>query len=209
METTRKHGPGPLPLRCINHVSIKCASVQKSLEFYSRVLGFQPVKRPEKSLSFDGAWLFNYGIGLHLLGESGCTPMPRTLTPRDNHIAFQSDNLAEVERKLIALAISFVKQQVLEDGILVDQIFFFDPDNYMIEVCNCDLLPVIPIDPVDLSASASPSQQLQKQQELSRRVSGTPPRRLSAGCVPESATAAGTPSPSRIIVHAGTTPLCV
>ncbi|CAI5478568.1 unnamed protein product [Closterium sp. Yama58-4] len=208
MEISRQSGTGPLPIRCINHVSIKCASVQKSLDFYSRVLGFQPVKRPEKSLSFDGAWLFNYGIGLHLLGDSVCPPMPRTLTPRDNHIAFQSDNLFEVERKLSALAISFVKQQVVEDGIVVDQIFFFDPDNYMIEVCNCDLLPIVPIDPFELSTSASPSQQL-KHQELPRRVSGTPPRRLSAGCVPESGTAAGAPSPSGVIVQSGSTPLCV
>lgn len=34
---------------------------------------------------------------------------------------------------------------VEEEGIQVDQVFFHDPDGYMIEICNCDNLPVLPI----------------------------------------------------------------
>lgn len=38
------------------------------------------------------------------------------------------------------------KTAVVEDGgIQVDQLFFHDPDGYMIEMCNCQNLPVLPI----------------------------------------------------------------
>lgn len=30
-------------------------------------------------------------------------------------------------------------------GIEVDQLFFRDPDGFMIEICNCDSLPVVPL----------------------------------------------------------------
>lgn len=34
---------------------------------------------------------------------------------------------------------------VEEGGVKVDQVFFHDPDGYMIEICNCDKIPVLPI----------------------------------------------------------------
>jgi catechol-2,3-dioxygenase len=50
------HGPAPaLPLVRLNHVSFQCESVEASVGFYQRVLGFELVKRPA-SLDFGGAW---------------------------------------------------------------------------------------------------------------------------------------------------------
>ena len=45
----------PLQLKSLNHISIVCASVEKSVDFYVNVLGFSPIKRPS-SLDFNGAW---------------------------------------------------------------------------------------------------------------------------------------------------------
>ena len=53
-ECTRE-GSAPLPITTLNHVSIHCADVAKSVEFYVDVMGFFPVKRPH-SLRFEGAW---------------------------------------------------------------------------------------------------------------------------------------------------------
>lgn len=48
------------------------------------------------------------------------------------------------------MGIEYKEQIVQECGIVLRQIFFHDPDNTMIEICNCDTFP---IEPVDLSDS--------------------------------------------------------
>ncbi|XP_074590152.1 glyoxylase I 4-like [Curcuma longa] len=135
---------GALPLASLNHISIVCRSVEASLDFYQNVLGFFPIRRPG-SFDFDGAWLFNYGIGVHLLQSEAPEKMPRKreINPKDNHISFQCESLALVEKKLAELGIAYVQRRVEEGGIQVDQLFFHDPDGFMIEICNCDNLPVI------------------------------------------------------------------
>lgn len=45
----------PLPLLSLNHVSFTCENVERSCEFYRRVLGFVLVRRPS-SFDFRGAW---------------------------------------------------------------------------------------------------------------------------------------------------------
>ncbi|KAL8230385.1 hypothetical protein R6Q57_000163 [Mikania cordata] len=137
----------PLQLKSLNHFSLVCRSVEESTDFYTNVLGFVPIRRPG-SFDFDGAWLFNYGIGIHLL-QSETLPdiMPKKteINPKDNHISFQCENMGMVETKLKEMGIAYKRQQVEEGGIYVDQLFFHDPDGFMIEICNCDNLPVIPI----------------------------------------------------------------
>ncbi|KAF2293898.1 hypothetical protein GH714_005534 [Hevea brasiliensis] len=99
-----------MPILSLNHVSFVCKSVPESVRFYEDVLGFVLIKRPS-SFNFEGAWLFNYGVGIHLL---------------------ESDKVPS-------------KKVVEEGGITVDQLFFHDPDGYMVEICNCHVLPVLPL----------------------------------------------------------------
>lgn len=80
-----------IPLMALNHVSRVCRSVNESVEFYTKILGFVLIERPE-SLDFDGAWLFNYGVGIHLVQSKDEEKLPRDkerLDPMDNHISFQ------------------------------------------------------------------------------------------------------------------------
>ncbi|KAF3333545.1 Metallothiol transferase [Carex littledalei] len=137
---------GALPLGSLNHISFLCRSLEVSLDFYKNVLGFTPIRRPG-SLDFDGAWLFKYGIGIHLLQSADSEAMPKKteINPKDNHISFQCESMALVEKKLKELGIAYIQQRVEEGGIYVDQLFFHDPDGFMIEICNCDNLPVIPL----------------------------------------------------------------
>ncbi|MCL7025107.1 hypothetical protein MKW94_029486 [Papaver nudicaule] len=140
-----------LPLLSLNHVSYLCKSVAESAKFYQEVLGFVLIRRPS-SFQFEGAWLFNYGIGIHLLqcnSTNDVQQMPAKINPKDNHISFQCTDIELVKKRLREMGVKYETALVEEGGVFVDQLFFHDPDGYMIEICNCDNIPVIP-----LSASA-------------------------------------------------------
>ncbi|OAY39747.1 uncharacterized protein LOC110623978 [Manihot esculenta] len=133
-----------MPILSLNHVSFVCKSVPESVKFYEDVLGFVLIKRPS-SFNFEGAWLFNYGVGIHLL-ESDKAPLKKgAINPKDNHISFQCSDMDLVVRKLEEKNIEYVTAVVEEGGITVDQLFFHDPDGYMVEICNCQNLPVLPL----------------------------------------------------------------
>ncbi|KAJ4851420.1 hypothetical protein Tsubulata_030620 [Turnera subulata] len=137
--------PPTLPLLSLNHVSFVCKSVAESVRFYEDVLGFVLIKRPA-SFKFEGAWLFNYGIGIHLLESQTSLPKEkREINPKDNHISFQCSDMNLVMQKLEEENIEYVTAVVEEGGVIVDQLFFHDPDGYMIEICNCQNLPVLPL----------------------------------------------------------------
>ncbi|KAI3859701.1 hypothetical protein MKX03_031215 [Papaver bracteatum] len=55
-----------IPLVSLDHISMLCKDVDKSVDLYVNILGFVQIKRPS-SLDFDGAWVFNYVIGIHLV----------------------------------------------------------------------------------------------------------------------------------------------
>ncbi|KAE9453504.1 hypothetical protein C3L33_14587, partial [Rhododendron williamsianum] len=159
----------PLQLTSLNHISLVCTSVQESIDFYQNILGFVPVRRPG-SLNFDGAWLFNCGIGIHLLQseEAGKSPEKREINPKDNHISFQCESISAVEKSLSEMGINYVRQRVEEGGIYVDQLFFHDPDGFMVEICNCDNLPVIPLagETVRACSRLNSLQAIQHQQQI-------------------------------------------
>ncbi|KAL9232024.1 hypothetical protein vseg_007174 [Gypsophila vaccaria] len=136
----------PLHLKSLNHISLLCRSVEESIDFYQNVLGFIPIRRPG-SFDFDGAWLFGFGIGIHLLQATEPEKLPKKteINPKDNHISFQCESMGAVEKKLKEMDIRHVRARVEEGGIHVDQLFFHDPDGFMIEICNCDNLPVVPL----------------------------------------------------------------
>ncbi|VFQ86945.1 unnamed protein product [Cuscuta campestris] len=69
------------------------------------------------------------------------------------------------------MEMKFLRQRVEEGGVYVDQLFFHDPDGFMIEICNCDNLPVVPL-AGDLRSSCSrhsiPNMQSQQTQQHRR-----------------------------------------
>ncbi|KAB5556815.1 hypothetical protein DKX38_007724 [Salix brachista] len=70
---------------------------------------------------------------------------PRPINPKDNHISFQCTDVGHAKRRLHEMGMRYVTAVVEEDGIKVDQVFFHDPDGYMIEICNCDNIPILPL----------------------------------------------------------------
>ncbi|XP_016432291.1 glyoxylase I 4-like [Nicotiana tabacum] len=133
-----------MPLLALNHVSFVCKSVSKSVQFYEQVFGFVLIQRPS-SFDFDGAWLFNHGIGIHLLGKEDAASKKGKINPKDNHISFQCSDMDLIIERLEELKIEYVTATVKEGRVTVDQLFFHDPDGNMIEICNCQNIPILPL----------------------------------------------------------------
>ncbi|KAJ4843420.1 hypothetical protein Tsubulata_011672 [Turnera subulata] len=135
------------PQMALNHVSRLCRNVEESKDFYTKVLGMVLIQRPQ-ALDFDGAWLFNYGVGIHLVQAQDEDRLPDTdrgLDPMDNHISFQCESMEALEQKLKEFNVKYKKRTLEEEkGTKIDQLFFYDPDGYMIEICNCENLKLVP-----------------------------------------------------------------
>ncbi|KAG6575712.1 Lactoylglutathione lyase, partial [Cucurbita argyrosperma subsp. sororia] len=148
-ENTRKEEEHPLPLMALNHVSRVCRSVKDSVDFYTKVLGFVLIERPQ-SFDFEGAWLFNYGVGIHLMQsedeDNGVRQGDKDhLDPLDNHISFQCEDMEAMEERLKELGVKYMRRTLDEEnGESIEQLFFNDPDGFMIEICNCENLKVVP-----------------------------------------------------------------
>ncbi|KAJ6696490.1 hypothetical protein OIU74_015409 [Salix koriyanagi] len=134
-------GRASLPLH-VNHVAFACKSVPESVKFYEDVLGFVVIKRPD-SLPIKGAWLFNYGVGIHLLQSDKAPKKKSEIDPTDNHLSFECSDMELVESKLKEKNVEYKPQVIQEGSITVNQLFFHDPDGYMVEICNCQNLPPV------------------------------------------------------------------
>jgi catechol 2,3-dioxygenase-like lactoylglutathione lyase family enzyme len=144
----------PTPMMALNHISRLCRSVEDSVRFYVKALGFVLIHRPP-ALNFSGAWLFNYGVGIHLVQRDDARRAPDVspagagggdeLDPMDNHISFQCEDMGVMERRLREMGIRYMKRTINEEeGSPIDQLFFKDPDGFMIEICNCENLELVP-----------------------------------------------------------------
>ncbi|HEY1601984.1 MAG TPA: VOC family protein [Pirellulales bacterium] len=119
-----------LPIRSLNHVGRLTKHLEESKAFYRDVLGFQEILRP--NFDFQGAWLFNYGLQIHLIVNESVPDPSGPIQTRDGHLAFEVDDLATVEKRLEERGIPFRKNTVAQTGR--EQIFFRDPDGHHIEV---------------------------------------------------------------------------
>ncbi|KOM36467.1 hypothetical protein LR48_Vigan02g261700 [Vigna angularis] len=83
--------PPPLPRSFTSAPPPSTALRSGRIAECSKVLGFSPIRRPG-SFDFDGAWLFGYGIGIHLLEAENPEKLPKKkeINPKDNHISFQN-----------------------------------------------------------------------------------------------------------------------
>ncbi|GAE36360.1 VOC family protein [Halalkalibacter akibai] len=115
----------------IHHVSLSITNLEKAKHFYSNVLGFQEIKRPD--FDFPGAW---YQIGnqqLHLIVH----PISNTLRgdapiqSRDGHFAIRVKNYHETLAYLKQTGMELVEKPNSKSGFA--QIFCADPDGNLIE----------------------------------------------------------------------------
>lgn len=135
-----------MPVRTLNHYSIRTADMEASKRFYTEVLGL--VVGPRPPFDFPGYWLFSglprdgdvgvvHILGVDAAGSPGLVDYlgPRgdaTDTGRLDHVAFSAVGLADMLRRLDARGIAYTQRTIPELG--VHQLFFADPDGVTLEV---------------------------------------------------------------------------
>jgi len=127
-------------IRKADHVALIIANVERSRQFYTRVLGMQEVPRPQ-SFNFPGAWLETGPFQIHLIQED-VEGRTRQLNPgyetdelaigHATHVAFEVDDLEEAMRHLRTQGVEIAGgPRPRGDG--VQQLYICDPDGYVIE----------------------------------------------------------------------------
>lgn len=121
----------PLAIQRLHHVARVTKQPEASTRFYRDVLGFAEIPRPD--FDFRGAWLYNYGIQIHIIENHPLAPADpeRKIDPRGNHLAFAVDDIEQAKQRLREHGIEFV-EMVNAGGI--HQVFFRDPDGHFIEL---------------------------------------------------------------------------
>lgn len=129
-----------MSIRSLNHVALLVSDVERSRQFYVRVLELEEAQRPA-TFAFPGAWLRKGSIELHLIGEveTGRAAQVHVGYSRDeyargygSHLAFEVDDLDETIRHLRGENVE-VAGGPRDRGDGVQQLYICDPDGYMIE----------------------------------------------------------------------------
>jgi glyoxylase I family protein len=122
----------PLAVRGLHHVARLTKRLDESRAFYREVLGFVEIPRP--GFNFEGAWLLLHGLQLHLIVDRSIPDGEGAIQTRDNHLAFEVDDIEAAERRLQDLKLSYKLNAQANTG--VKQIFFRDPDGHHVEIAS-------------------------------------------------------------------------
>ncbi|KAJ6345396.1 hypothetical protein OIU78_008128 [Salix suchowensis] len=78
--------------------------------------------------------------------EDSLPKTDRRLDPMDNHVSFQCEDMKALEQRLKQFNVEYTTRTMDDDknGTRIDQLFFRDPDGYVIEICNCENLKLVP-----------------------------------------------------------------
>ncbi|QRR01634.1 VOC family protein [Dyadobacter sandarakinus] len=120
--------PTSLGFTGLNHIALHVKDMPASKNFYQNIMGLAPIEVPDSLKAIRG-W-FNTGNGqmIHLL--AGRTE-PVVNDKNGGHYAIFVQSIANAEQFLTAKKIPFHKQ-VRFGGVV--QIYFADPDGYLIEM---------------------------------------------------------------------------
>lgn len=121
--------PEPLPILAVNHLGRMTKRLEESRKFYRDVLGFREVSRP--NFDFPGAWLYNYGIMIHLIYNEAAPDPEGEIQTRHDHLALHCADLSEAERMLQEHGVPY-RKNMIEDRKIA-QIFCRDPDGHHVE----------------------------------------------------------------------------
>lgn len=121
----------PLPIKSVNHLARTTRRLDESRSFYRDVLGFRELRRP--NFSFPGAWLYNYGLQIHLIVDDQAPDPNGEISTTADHLALHVDNVDEAKRLLEEHRVSY-RENVSAAGI--KQLFFRDPDGHHVEIAT-------------------------------------------------------------------------
>jgi catechol 2,3-dioxygenase-like lactoylglutathione lyase family enzyme len=125
-----------MALEALEHVTINCADLAATCDFYRDVLGLAEGFRP--ALGFAGHWLYCGDVPVvHLLGRDGAAPENRAAeqggaTGSFDHVAFRGRDAQAMIARLKAGNIPFRENRVAD--INLHQLFVRDPNGILVEM---------------------------------------------------------------------------
>lgn len=125
-----------MKLNKVHHIAIICSDYQRSLDFYTRVLGLKIIAENYRTERL--SYKTDLALGDEYVIELFSFPNPPARLTRPEavglrHLAFEVDNIVEAVKEL-------EKRQVPHESIRVDEytrqrfVFFQDPDGLPIEL---------------------------------------------------------------------------
>ncbi len=124
----------------LDHVTIVSADLERTLAFYTEVLGMREVPRP--NFEFPGLWLQVGRTQIHVntagpdCGGRAGVPDGKARTPSLGfHIAFAVDDGPAAAARLAQAGFKIVDgPRYRPDG--AHQFYVYDPDGHLIEICS-------------------------------------------------------------------------
>jgi catechol 2,3-dioxygenase len=117
----------------IGHVHLKVSDLERSVKFYTEVLGFEVTARMGTSAAFLSAGGYHHHIGLNTWESYGGTPPP-TGTTGLYHVAILLPSRKELARSVQRLLDQHWKIDGASDHGVSEAIYLHDPDNNGIEL---------------------------------------------------------------------------
>jgi len=123
-----------LGVSALDHVTIRCAQLQRSRDFYVDLLGLAQGARP--AFAFRGYWLYLGGVPVVHLVEAADRPAEREIvsegTGSFDHLAFRGDDAVALKVRLEKAGLAF-RERTVPGGALA-QIFVRDPEGVLVEI---------------------------------------------------------------------------
>lgn len=163
------NGMPPFELRKIGHVVFKVTDLERSVAFYTGVLGFKVSDIFEKDLMPDGMVFLRCNPDHHGIALVGGAPGPAQRR-EFHHMAFEVGSLDEVFRArkhLRASGATITFEGRRRAGVQV-AVEFLDPDGYNLEI-------YWGIDQIGTDGSVRPKQEWRGAQTLEEAIANPPP----------------------------------
>ena len=129
-----------MAVQALEHVTIRCAQLQRTRDFYVELMGLTEGDRP--NFPFRGHWLYLGGIAVvHLVeasdsagawGRDIVIPKAEDGTGSFDHVAFRGDDFPAMRTRLQKAGVTF-KERVVPGGAL-SQLFVPDPEGVLVEI---------------------------------------------------------------------------
>ena len=120
--------PEPIPDETrIGHVHLKVADLQRSIDFYHGVLGFEISQRVEDSAAFLSAGGYHHHIGLNTWESAGGSPPPLGSTGL-YHVAIRYEKRVELADALRRLYKADIHLDGAADHGVSEALYLHDPD---------------------------------------------------------------------------------
>ena len=117
----------------IGHVHLKVADLERALDFYCGVLGFELMQRAGSQAAFISAGGYHHHIGLNTWESEGGAPPPRGSTGLF-HLAILYPSRAALARALKRLMAAGIKLDGASDHGVSEALYLRDPDDNGVEL---------------------------------------------------------------------------